>query len=306
MSENFIVVDIGATNIRVAECTSNGIIRKVEEKTDKYNGFMGVPKQIIRLIKDLDVKPISIGIGSIGPIDIKRGTIVNTPNFPFKSIPVVKPLFDEFNIPVKMLNDCAAGVLGELKFGAGKYYDNIVYITLSTGLGGGVILDGHLLIGKDGNAAEIGHITINSESTLTCGCGCLGHWEAYCGGGNIDQLANYVLGKDIESYRNRIVDITAEKVFNAAKMGDHNSCKIVEKYGRINAIGFANVVNIFDPEIITIGGSIAFKNPNLVIPPILKHIKTHLINRKPEIMITPLGEDIILYGAIVLANGDYI
>jgi len=193
-------------------------------------------------------------------------------------------------------------VLGEWKHGAGKGYSNLAYITLSTGLGGGVIVDGHLLKGKDGNAAEIGHFTIDPESTLRCGCGCRGHWEAYCGGSNMDQLAEYVLGKNIGEYRERLGGVTAEKVFSMAGRGDMDSVQIVEEYGRVNAVGFANVVNAYDPEVLTVGGSIALNNPGLVLNPILKSIDNHLINRKPEIIITPLGEDIILYGAIALAS----
>jgi len=301
MNERIIAVDIGATNLRVAECSLVEIIRKLQEKTDRDNGPMGVSQQIIRMIKSLDIKPISIGIGSIGPLDLKKGSIVNTPNFVFKNIPVVELLLDEFHIPVKMLNDCATGVLGEWKYGAGKTYENVVYITLSTGLGGGAIVDGHLLIGKDGNAVEIGHITIDPDSSLICGCGCRGHWEAYCGGSHMGQLSEYVLGKDIKQFKKRFGVITAEKVFNLAKTGDANSSKIVEEYGRVNTIGFADVVNVYDPEVLTVGGSIALNNPELVITPILEHIDNHLINRKPKIMTTPLGEDVTLYGALALA-----
>ena len=177
MSKSLVAVDIGATNIRVASGGPDGIHMKLKEKTSTESPS-GVSQQIIDLIHRLDVKPEGIGIGAIGPINIETGEIRGTPNLPFDRIPIVRPLKDVFNVPVSMLNDCTVGVLGEWKHGAGKGYNNLAYITLSTGLGGGVIVDGHILKGKDGNAAEIGHFTVDPDSTLRCGCGCMGHWEA--------------------------------------------------------------------------------------------------------------------------------
>ena len=304
MSKSLVAVDIGATNIRVAQGSSDGIHQILRERTS-IDGSSGVSLQIIDMIRRLDDKPDSIGIGSIGPINLETGEIWNSPNFPYKKVPIIDPLREEFNVSIRMVNDCAAGVLGEWKYGAGKKHNNIVYITLSTGLGGGAIVDGHLLIGKDGNAAEIGHITIDPESPLLCGCGCMGHWEAYCGGNNIVQLAEYVLGKNFAEYVKKFGEITADKVFSLAGRGDADSCKVVEKYGQVNAIGFADVVNVYDPEVLTVGGSIALNNPELVLKSIREHIESHLINRKPVIMITPLGEDVILHGALALANREY-
>jgi glucokinase len=97
------------------------------------------------------------------------------------------------------LNDCAAAVLGERHFGAGKGLENLAYVTLSTGLGGGAIVDGHLLIGKDGNAVEVGHITIDPGSSLICGCGSPGHWEAYSSGSNIPNFVKHSLRDDDKS-----------------------------------------------------------------------------------------------------------
>ena len=305
MSKNLIAVDIGATNVRIASGTPSSIHRILREKTD-LSEPSSVSLQIVDMIHRLCDSPDSIGIGSIGPINIVTGEISNSPNIPHIVVPVIEPLKNEFDVPTTIVNDCAAGVLGEWKYGAGQNHDNVVYITLSTGLGGGAIVDGHILIGKDGNAAEIGHITIDPESPLLCGCGCRGHWEAYCGGKNIAQLTEYVLGESYDEYHRKYGEITADKIFRKASEGDENSCKVVKVYGRVNAIGFADVVNVYDPEVLTVGGSIALNNPELVLNPILENIESHLINRIPEIRITPLGEDVILYGAFALASIDLI
>ena len=130
-----------------------------------------------------------IGVASIGPLDLKRGGIASPANLPYRFIPLVKPLEEASGSKVALMNDANAAVLGERRFGAGKEHPDLVFITLSTGIGGGAIVDGHLLIGKDGNAAEIGHMVVDSEERLTCGCGRRGHWEAYCSGRNLPNLA---------------------------------------------------------------------------------------------------------------------
>src|SRR4030042_6678855 len=128
------------------------------------------------MIRGLEEAPTAIGVGSIGPIDRSRGMITNTPNYPFKDIRIKEPLRAAFDAPVEIMNDCSAGVLGEHMFGAGTETDNLFYVTMSTGLGGGAIVDGPLLNGKDGHAVEIGHLTIPAEGTVMCGCAWAGDW----------------------------------------------------------------------------------------------------------------------------------
>jgi glucokinase len=314
LDKRYAAVDIGATNVRVASGNEGGLIEKEIEKTDRENGPTGVPAQIIRLVRSLEIEELAaIGVGSIGPIDIGTGSIVNTPNLPFKEIPVLESLSFEFHVPVKMLNDCSAAVLGEKEYGVGKGLQNLVYVTLSTGLGGGAIVDGQVLIGKDGNAVEVGHLTIDPTSPLVCGCGCRGHWEAYSSGSNIPKYARLLLS-EIKSEGSLLQElaggdprgITAEILFEAAQRLDPIALTIVRKIGEVNAIGFADIVNVFDPQLITVGGSIALENPDLILKPILVNVDRHLINRCPDIMITPLGEDAVLYGALALAMSDEI
>ena len=305
---SYVAVDIGATNIRVACGDESGLRRKLQEETDKANGAGGVSMQIIRMIRELEEAPTAIGIGSIGPIDRSRGMITNTPNYPFKDIPVAEPLRAAFGAPLEIMNDCSAGVLGEHVFGAGRETENLFYVTMSTGLGGGAIVDGHNLSGKDGNAVEIGHLTIHPHSSIMCGCGCPGHWEAFCGGRNIPRFARTLLTGT--KWRKSLLGdlcggdpemITTKMIFDAAQQGDEHALMVVQEIGRVNAVGFADIVNAYDPELITVGGGIALNNPDLVIEPIERLIAGHTINRVPRIMITPLGEDVVLYGALAAA-----
>jgi len=315
MSSGLVVgIDLGATNVRVAlGSLGRGILKRVEEKTVRDKRAEKLIEQLIKLIEAVagdglnEVK--AIGIGSIGPLDSKRGIILKPANAPFRDIHIVEALSERFKIPAYLLNDCNAAVLGEKFFGAGKKVENLFYVTLSSGIGGGAIVDGNLLFGKDGNAVEIGHLVVDLEGRLRCGCGARGHWEAYCSGRNIPNFARYLVNEDPERFRGSEIEklvkeggLTSEVLFDLAKRGDEHALLIVEEIGKLNAIGFANINTCYDPEIITIGGSVALYNQDLIIPPIIENIGKYTINNVPEIKITPLGGDAVLYGAIALAE----
>jgi glucokinase len=211
-------------------------------------------------------------------------------------------------LPLYLANDCTAAVWGEREFGAGRGVANLVYITLSTGIGGGAIVDGHLLLGKDGNAVEIGHVTLDFAG-IRCGCGKPGHWEAYCSASNIPRFVRLWLQARRRGVRESLLfkltggklsRLTTQLLFEAAQAGDKLSCEIVQELGLLNAIGFANVINAYDPELITVGGAMALNNPQLILDPIRRYVRGYVINRTPRIRITPLGHDITLYGATAL------
>ncbi|RLE70709.1 MAG: ROK family protein [Thermoprotei archaeon] len=312
-------VDIGATYTRVVLADEKGnFIDRISEATIKTGDGLSLTYQIIRMIEQIlernDIKCqdlMGIGIGSIGPLDIKRGVIINPPNLPFKEVPLSEPLNKAFNVEVKVFNDCTAAVVGERIFGAGKGLDNVVYITISTGIGGGAYVDGHLLIGKDGNAVEIGHMVVDPQGLRKCGCGKRGHWEAYCSGANIPKYARILLNERdnleksliYEYVRGNLEDLTAKMIYDAAKRDDRLALEIIEKVNIFNAIGVANVINIYDPELITLGGSVVLNNIDLVVKPIKDMIKEYAMNRIPEIKVTPLAGDVVLYGAVALSLG---
>jgi glucokinase len=240
-----------------------------------------------------------------------EGVLVHPPNLPFDRVPLTKPVTEELGLPSCLINDCAGAALGERAFGAAKGLDNFVYITISTGIGAGVIENGTLLLGKDGNGHEVGHFVIDCEGRLICGCGRRGHWEAYCSGRNIP---NYVrlrlenvpektvkesmLFRRVEGDLSRLV---AADLFTAAKQGDNLSLELVNDIGVLNAMGFASVINAYDPSLIIVGGTVILKNRKMVLSPIKKHVGSYAINRVPKIMVTPLGDDVVLHGAIATA-----
>lgn len=310
-------VDLGATNVRVGIGDERGnILKKIVKKTDKSHGPEGVPAQIIRMIHSLIGEArsgiLGIGMASIGPLDLKKGAIVNPANIPFEMVPLKEPIEKELNTHIILVNDCNAAVVAERMFGAGKGFDNVAYITLSTGIGGGAIVDGNLLLGKDGNACEVGHLVIDFEGRLECGCGKRGHWEAYCSGRNIPAYAKMFLdrteergGSLIYRVQGDLTQISAKILYEEAEKGDELSLAIVNSIGRLNAVGFANVINLYDPSVLTVGGALALEHRSLIINPIKRYINDYTLNRLPEITVTPLGGDAVLKGSIALVfKGD--
>jgi len=314
-----VAVDIGGTNVRVALADArNKIVFRSVERSERLSGPTGISQQTIRMIRSLDSagRISCIGIGAAGPLDLKDGSIIHSPNLGFDHIPLVKPLEEEFGVPIHLANDCVAAVVAEKEFGQGRGCANLVYVTISSGIGAGVFVDNHLLIGKDGNAHEIGHITIDHSGRLVCGCGKRGHWEAYCGAANIPNLIKLKLGSkaptEIERsllYRACVGDfdkLSSEDLFESARKGDTLALLIVQEIGRLNAIGFANVANAYDPELISVGGTVALANPGLILEPVRQRIGEHSVNRIPEIRLTELGENIVLYGALALSRQQHL
>ncbi|UCH02102.1 MAG: ROK family protein [Candidatus Bathyarchaeota archaeon] len=315
-----VAVDLGATNLKVAIGLRNGkILAKKSEPTAAVSGSKALTRKIIDRINGFLIelnlpyeRLMGIGVGAIGPLDRKKGGIVKSPNIPhYNFISIVQPLTNEFNVSVHLLNDCVAGVVGEKLFGLGASEENLAYITISTGIGGGVFVDGHLLLGKDGNAHEIGHMVIDYQGRLLCGCGKRGHWEAYCSGRNVPNYTRIIFEDEgWKSFSKSLLNsytegdpnkITTKDIYYGAQQNEKTCLKIVEEVGRLNAIGFANVVNVYDPSLITVGGAVALNNRNLVITPINKYLNRYIINNPPIIKITPLDENIVLYGALAAA-----
>jgi len=188
--------------------------------------------------------------------------------------------------------------LGEKYFGAGKKYSTLVYITMSSGIGGGAIVNNCLLLGKDGNAAEIGHMHVDSEYNLKCSCGKgLGHWEAYASGNNIPKFFRAWLLKNGDSISTMEIESpwTAKNIFDAARKKDKIALKFMEELGKINGRGLSNVIAAYNPEIIILGGAVVLNNSELVLEYAKKYIDKFL--RWPSIKITTLGENAPLLGA---------
>jgi glucokinase len=311
-------VDLGGTWTRVALSDANGnLVERTSEKIDTSSP-RSVSRQIIRLARFLCHKRglnasalRGVGIASAGPLIQKEGVLINPANMPFERVPLTEPVSKQLKVPAYLINDCAAAALGEKAFGAATELENYVYVTIGTGIGGGAIVNGTLLLGKDGNAHEIGHLTIDYDGRLVCGCGKRGHWEAYCSGKNIPNFVRMRLEElEKEVVRHSLLfkregdmsKLATADIFRAAKNRDRLSLQLIEEVGRLNAIGFANVINLYDPSLITVGGSVTLNNQEAIMSPIKVHVADYAVNRLPEIRVTPLGKDAGIYGAVAAAQ----
>ncbi len=316
MNDLYIGIDVGATKIRIAVANREmQILKKVVILTPKDRDPMSIPSAIIETIRREfnsflgNVK--AIGVGSIGPLDLARGCVTNAPNVPAKSFPLAEPLMHEFGKPVYIANDCVAAVWGEY-IRRHKTVENLVYVTISTGIGGGIILNNCLLLGKDGNGHEIGHIVVDYERRLQCTCGGYGHWEGYCSGASIPRFAKYIVETyDLTSDEKNsplysaIVEgrVRTEDIYTYARRGDKLAVRIVNEVTKINCVAFESIANIYDPELIVVGGSVALNNVDLVLKPIVEYMNssTGVIVRRPRVETTSLGDDVVLFGAISIA-----
>jgi len=307
-------VDLGATRVRVCLGNSSGGILRRDTHDMVNRGSLGeyldeLVNAVGALTKAVAKEDLQgVCVASPGPLDLKEGSIVGTSNIPFPRVPVVRTLHEALGVDAYLVNDANAAALGEWLRGAGVGRQNVFYVTISTGIGGGAVADGRLLLGKDGNAAEIGHTVVDSSGRMKCGCGRPGHWEAYCSGSGIPAFARSLWEQLGEAEKSQSQGLfggrnppQAAQVFDLAARGNVFASKVVEEVGRLNAIGVANITDAFDPEIVTIGGGVGLNNADAILSPIRKHLGEYAINRAPEVLITPLGDDAGLLGALSVA-----
>lgn len=265
MQRYIIGIDLGGTKISGAISDRDGKILKINTiETLAAEGpavVIGRIKDVIRgLLEYAKVDSedvVGIGIGSPGPLDPVKGTIVNAANLPgFVNMPVVAPIEDEFHIKTYIENDANAAALGELWFGAGRGCRNFVYITVSTGVGCGIIINGDIYQGNTFNAGEVGHTTVEPDGPK-CNCGNYGCLEALASGPAVARIARERLAKGEESILKNCEKVTAKEVFDAAAKGDKLAGEVVSYCMNYLGIGLANVVALLDPEKIVIGGGVS-------------------------------------------------
>ncbi|WPC41126.1 ROK family protein [Clostridium sp. JS66] len=311
MKNKYVIgIDLGGTKISGAIADFNGdIISKYIIPTNSHEGEKVVLERIAAVMEKvieeskIDKDKISdIGIGSPGPLDAKKGIIITTPNLPFKNFNIVKPLEDKFNIPVHLDNDANAAAIGEYVFGAGQGTNNMVFITVSTGIGGGAILNGKIYRGNTCNALEIGHTTIEKDGPK-CNCGNYGCAEALASGTAIGRAAKEEVEKGEKTSLSSYEEITAYEVFKEAEKGDAVAQKVLDKALNYLGICVANVIASFDPEMVIIGGGVS-KGGNIVFQKVKEVVSKRCFKAMSEntkIVPAALGTDAGVIGAVALA-----
>ena len=259
-------IDLGGTNIAAALVDSDGTILK---RTSIHSDTSGGAKTIIDgllevsgiLLRDTGEAPLSIGIGVPGTVNDDAGEIVFTPNLPLRSINVTRELKKRFGCPVWLGNDANCAALGEMIAGGAKGAQDVVFITLGTGVGGGLILEGRLRTGISGAASELGHQVI-VVGGRQCGCGRLGCWETYASATGLIRTAIEFMGTHKESALWDLCGGLAERldgraVFDAFRKGDQAAKLTVERYIEHLGTGIVNLIDVLEPEMICIGGGIS-------------------------------------------------
>lgn len=314
MAKNRIGIDVGGTNVKIALVDSDGKIgysNTIPTRAEMgYEYTINNMKQAIRDLMTetkLSAKDIEgIGFGLPGQVDFKSGIVRLITNIPgWVEIPLAKMIEDEFHIPTRIDNDVRCAALGELNFGAGKGCENLICITVGTGIGSGLIINGKLVRGASNAAGEIGHIKLQMHDGPICGCGDTGCLEAFASGPSIVAMAEeYIMGGKSTKYREMANGgaITPFIVAEAAKAGDPVARRIFTRMGEYIGIGMASVVNLLNPERIIVGGGVADAG-DILLTPLKETIKKRamkIAGETVEVVPAQLGNTAGVIGASLL------
>ena len=307
MSKYAFGVDIGGTTVKMGLFDTEGnLLDSWEIKTRTEDGGRQILDDIAgSMEKTLEMKGISredvigAGMGVPGPVGAD-GTVFRCVNLGWDVFNVEKEMSGKCGWKVKAGNDANVAALGEMWMGGGKGCRNIVMVTLGTGVGGGVIIDGKILAGFHGAAGEIGHIPVRDDEKLVCGCGKHGCLEQYASATGIARLAKeYLMEHEDASVLREISDLTAKDVFDAAKQGDTVALEQVENFGKTLGKALAAIACVADPEAFVIGGGVA-KAGRILIDVIQKYYCQYAFHasRNAEFRTAVLGNSAGIYGGV--------
>jgi len=313
--KTYVAVDLGGTNIRAERYTADAASQaRFSLKTNAHEGPRVVLDRLLQTIQNVmpadKGEVASIAIGAPGPLDPKAGVIINAPNLAgWENVPLRDVIHARFGLPVVLGNDANLAALAEWRFGAAKGHQDIIYMTVSTGIGGGVITGGRLLTGDRGMAGELGHTIAVWPDGPLCGCGQYGCLEAVASG---PAIARRAVERIREGVRSRIPSlapgglstVTAEIVGQAAEEGDRLAREVVAEAGAHLGRCIANFLHIFNPTMVVIGGGVS-RIGDLLFDPVRaavqKYAQTEAYWKNCPIVPAALGEDVGLLGALALA-----
>lgn len=302
-------VDIGGTTVKMGLFSVDGeLIDKWEIKTRTENGgekiLPDVADSILQEMVDREIaaaKVVGVGVGIPAPVN-SEGVVKNTANLGWGYKDVKGELCDLLSgMKVKAGNDANVAALGEMWMGGGRGQKNIIMVTLGTGVGGGIINNGKIVVGENGAGGEIGHICVNYKEQEKCGCGKTGCLEQYASATGIARLARQRMKKNHDETILRGKEINAKTVFDAVKKDDKVAIEIAEEFGVYLGHALANIAVIFDPAVIVIGGGVS-KAGKILLPFIEKpfYEKAFFANQNTKFALAELGNDAGIYGAAKL------
>ena len=314
----YVGIDLGGTNIVAGVVDEEyNIVAKASTKTNcprpEKEIADDMAKMAIQAVENanLTMEQIEwIGIGTPGIANSEKGIIEYSNNLGFKNTPMVEYIRETIDKPVFIENDANAAAYGEFVAGAAKGAKNAVCITLGTGVGGGIIVDGKIYSGSNFAGAEIGHTVIEVDGAQ-CSCGRKGCFEAYSSATGLIRMTNEAIAEHPDSIMAEMAKtakVTARTSFDAMRDGDKYAKEIVDKYIKYLAAGITNTINIFQPDVLCIGGGVCNEGDALLIPVkeiVMKEVYTRNSEKNAEIVIAKLGNDAGIIGAAFLgrANG---
>ena len=267
-------VDLGGTQLRAIRCDPQGnIVAHARTDTAATEGPTAVVHQIERLIAEVrgdesDEAILGVGVGTPGPVDGRTGLIYEAPNLKgFVDVPLKALLVERTGLRVSVGNDANVAALGEWLFGSGRGADHFVYVTVSTGIGGGVIVDRSLLLGRKGIAGEVGHMVVQAGGPR-CSCGNEGCWEALASGTALGRRATEAIAAGEPTILRDAASegpVTAVHVALAAAANDPLAQRLMEREGELIGLGLVNILHLFSPEVIALGGGV-MKSASLLFP----------------------------------------
>lgn len=306
-------LDIGGTKIAVALADTDGnVISHTRFDTIVELGphriLERALEEIERMREDTGTRLVALGVGCGGPLDRGRGLILSPPNLPdWDEFPIIEIIEKRLGIPAFLDNDANAAALGEFNYGAGRGMHNIVYITISTGIGGGIIIKGQIFHGVKDGAGEVGHITVLPDGPM-CGCGARGCLEAICSGTSIARRARERLlagaQSSITMMAGEINAVTAKVVAEAVRTGDKLAAEIWDETTYYLAVGISNIINVLAPEAVILGGGVSTAG-ELLLEPLRRQVQSHNTMLPPDkinILQAALGGDSGSYGALILGQ----
>lgn len=313
----YIGIDLGGTNIKAAVVGPEGeILSEASLPTALPRSAQAVCDDIIRAAQQavengpctLD-QAAAVGVGCPGTVDDKSGVVLYSNNLGWENFPIREYLETRLHKPVAVGNDANVAALGEAKAGCAKNAQSAVIITLGTGVGGGVVLDGKLLTGYTGAASEPGHIVVEPDGVL-CSCGRRGCLEAYASATALIRMTKEAMEKDesssLHAFAAQAGGVTGKVAFDAAQAGDETARQVVRQYIHYLGLGLADLINVFFPEVIGLSGGVANQGENLLVP-LRKEVENQVFGhsyakKKTRICACTLGYKAGVIGAAMLAQ----
>ena len=310
MKKYLVGIDIGGTTVKLGLFDLNGeLLDKWEietRKTEKGRYILSdIAKSIEDILNERKIKKeevLGVGVGVPGPVK-EDGTVLGCVNLGWPVFNVSTELEMILGLPVKVANDANIAALGEMFKGGGKGYKNMIMVTLGTGVGGGVIINGKVLAGNNGAGGEIGHISVNPHEKISCNCGKKGCLEQYASATGIVKLAKDALEKEnCESKLRDIKEITAKDIFDFAKENEQLSLEVVDKFASILGRALANISCICDPEVFVIGGGVS-KAGDILIDKVKQYYRENAFHATVDtkFKVAKLGNDAGIFGGAKLA-----